>query len=112
VIVAILLIPVIILVLFTAFTTPAAKFIGLPYHILFILLGLGIICAGLAQWIWLEGITQKGTIKAGVYLYFEPVVTTLAAMPILGETLNIAGFVGAGLILGGVYLVERKNNKF
>ncbi len=111
VIIAILIIPAIGLTLLTMISTPVSKFINLPYHIVLILLGLGVICAGLAQWIWLEGITKKGAIKAGVYIYFEPVVTTLAAMPILGETLNIAGFVGAGLILGGVYLVERQNNK-
>ncbi len=111
VIVAIIIIPAVGLTLYTMITTPLSKFVNLPYHIVLILLGLGVICAGLAQWIWLEGITRKGAIKAGVYIYFEPVVTTLAAMPILGETLNIAGFVGAGLILGGVYLVERRNNK-
>ncbi len=109
--VAILIIPGACLVLLTLVTTPIERFFNLPYHILLILSGLGIICAGLAQWIWLEGITQKGTVRAGVYIYFEPVVTTLAAMPILGETLNIAGFIGAGLILGGVYLVESQNNK-
>ncbi len=111
VIVAILVIPAVGLTLYTMFTTPLSKFVNLPYCIVLILLGLGVICAGLAQWIWLEGITRKGAIKAGVYIYFEPVVTTLAAMPILGETLNIAGFVGAGLILGGVYLVEKRNNR-
>ena len=111
VMVAILIIPAICLSLFTLSTSPLHKFIDLPYHIVLILIGLGVICAGVAQWIWLEGITQKGAIRTGVYLYFEPVVTTLAAMPILGETLNIAGFVGAGLILGGIYLVERQNNK-
>jgi len=111
VIVAILLIPAIGLMFYTMMTTPLSKFINLPYHIVLVLLGLGVICAGLAQWIWLEGITQKGAIKAGMFIYFEPVVTTLAALPILGETLGLTGFVGAGLILSGVYLVERQNNK-
>ncbi|MCP4703950.1 MAG: DMT family transporter, partial [candidate division Zixibacteria bacterium] len=111
VMVAILLIPALCLIIYTLITTPISKFVTLPNHIVFILLGLGVICAGLAQWVWLEGVNRKGAIKAGVYIYFEPVVTTLAAIPILGERLNMAGFIGAGLILTGVYLVERNNNK-
>ncbi|MCP4704435.1 MAG: DMT family transporter [candidate division Zixibacteria bacterium] len=111
VMVAILLIPAICLIIYTLITTPISKFVTLPNHIVFILMGLGVICAGLAQWVWLEGVNRKGAIKAGVYIYFEPVVTTLAAIPILGERLNVAGFIGAGLILTGVYLVERNNNK-
>lgn len=111
VIIAVVFIPVAILVPYTLITSPISKFMNLPMHIVFVLLGLGIICAGLAQWVWLEGINRIGTIRAGVYIYLEPVITTFAAIPLLGEKLNFAGVIGAVLILGGVYLVERRNNK-
>jgi len=109
----ILIIPAIGLTIFTLGTGSYDKIIDLPLNIVLILLGLGILCTALAQWFWLEGLARKGALRTGMFIYLEPIVTTLAAIPILGESLNIIGFFGAALILGGVYLVERqKFNSF
>ena len=103
-----LIIPTVLLVAYTAMNTPVSKFAALPVSIILVLAGLGIFCLGLAHWFWLEGLAGKGAIRTGVFLYIEPVITTLAAMPILGESLSLAGLGGVVLILIGVYMVERR----
>ena len=106
--VVILLIPAVSLSLVTLISTPLAKFYNLPLEALGWLLFLGIACLGLAHWFWLEGLSRKGAVEVGAYLYLEPVVTTIAAGPILGEELGLMVILSAVLILAGVYLVERK----
>ncbi len=111
IIISLLIIPTVILSIYTLSFTPFSKFSELPVNIILILLILGILCAGLLQWIWLEGLAKKGAVGTGVYIYIEPIVTTLAAMPILDESLTVISGIGAVMILGGVYLVERQKNR-
>ena len=105
---AILIIPALILNAYCAYTTPITKLLELPPKIILALAFLGVICLGLAQWIWLEGLSRKAATDVGVFLYLEPVATTLGAIPILGERLTVFGVIGAVLILFGVYVVQRK----
>jgi drug/metabolite transporter (DMT)-like permease len=106
---AFLILPAAVLVGVTAVETPLSKFIDLPIEILLILVFLGIFSLGLAHWFWIEGLARKGAAEVGVFLYLEPIVTTVAAIPLLGEKLNILGILGALFILGGVYIVQRSN---
>jgi drug/metabolite transporter (DMT)-like permease len=103
-----LILPTILLPLYVVSTTSLSKFAQLPLSIFGVLIFLGVFTLALAHWLWLEGLSRKGTANVGVYLYFEPVVTTLVAIPILGENLTIFAVFGAILILTGVYLVERR----
>ena len=107
--VAILIIPTVSLVAATIAFSPLEKFIELPFTIIGVLVFLGVFCMGLAHWFWLEGVAARGATEAGVFLYIEPVVTTLAAIPLLGERITIFMVAGAVLILAGVYLVERRH---
>jgi drug/metabolite transporter (DMT)-like permease len=50
--------------------------------------------------------------QTGAFLYLEPVVTVLVAALILGENLYIATLLGGGLILVGVWVVNRKKSGF
>lgn len=101
-------IPAVALALYTVAATSLTKFANLPLEIILVLVFLGVFCLGLAHWLWLEGLSKKGATDVGVFLYFEPVVTTLAAMPILGEKLSLFLIIGAVLIVSGVYLVEKR----
>ncbi len=103
-----LIIPAAALAIFTLINTPMSKFVNLPANIFWILIFLGIFCLGLAHWLWLEALSRKGATDVGVFLYFEPIATTLAAIPILGEKLTVFVVIGAILIVSGVYLVEKK----
>lgn len=105
---AILIIPALLLNAYCAYTTPISKLLELPLKIIGALVFLGVFCLGLAQWVWLEGLARKSATEVGVFLYIEPIVTTLGAIPILGESINLFGIVGALLILLGVYLVQRR----
>jgi len=104
----ILIPPAIILAVYTLAVSPLSKFAELPFSIIMVLIFLGVFCLGLAHWLWLEGLSRKGAIDVGVFLYFEPIVTTVAAIPILGEKLTVFIILGAVLIVAGVYLVEKK----
>jgi len=108
---ALLLIPAAGLIILTLITTPLSKFYNLPPNIIIVLLILGIFCLGLAHWFWLEGLSKKGAAETGVFLYFEPIVTTVAAIPLLGEKLSVPAIIGAVLILSGVYLVEKNSSR-
>ncbi len=105
---AILILPALLLNAYCAFTTPISRLLELPLEIIGALVFLGIFCLGLAQWVWLEGLSRKSATEVGVFLYIEPIVTTLGAIPILGESINLFGIAGALLILLGVYLVQRR----
>jgi drug/metabolite transporter (DMT)-like permease len=102
-----LIFPMFALTLYTLISTPVDKFTSLPLEIVGALVFLGVFSLGLAHWFWLEGLSRKGAVDVGVYLYLEPVITTLAAIPILGENFTFFMAIGAIFIVGGVYLVEK-----
>ncbi len=104
---SILIVPTLLLNAYSAYTTPITKILDLPANIIIALIFLGVFCLGLAHWFWLEGLSRKGATEVGVYIFIEPVVTTIAAIPILNEQLTIFTILGAILIIGGVYIVQR-----
>jgi drug/metabolite transporter (DMT)-like permease len=46
--------------------------------------------------------------QTGAFLYLEPVVTVIVAALILSERFTLATLLGGGLILAGVWMVNRK----
>jgi len=106
----ILIPPAVILAAYTIFSSPMDKFADLPLSIVLVLIFLGVFCLGMAHWLWLEGLSKKGAVDVGVFLYFEPIVTTVAAIPLLGEKLTVFVIAGAILIISGVYLVEKRQS--
>jgi len=104
---SILVLPALLLNAYSAYTTPISKILNLPASIIVALIFLGVFCLGLAHWFWLEGLSRKAATSVGVYIYIEPVVTTIAAIPILNEQLNLFTALGAILIVAGVYIVQK-----
>jgi drug/metabolite transporter (DMT)-like permease len=72
------------------------------------LIFLGVFCSGLGFIFWYRGLAEVEATQVGVFLYFEPLVTTLLAGPILGESLHVAIFIGGAAILLGVGLVNQR----
>lgn len=68
---------------------------------------LGIFCSGLAYIAWYDALKALTTAETGVFLYIEPLVAVVVAFFILGEPITIASLVGGGIILFGVWLVNR-----
>ena len=69
---------------------------------------LGVFCSGLAYIFWYDGLQALPVAQAGAFVYLEPFVTVLVAAAVLAEPLLWASLLGGGLILAGVWLVQRQ----
>jgi drug/metabolite transporter (DMT)-like permease len=67
---------------------------------------LSLICSAFAYLAWNRAISRVETVKAGMFLYFIPVLTSILSYFILGEEITAATFIGGILVLIGVYLTE------
>ena len=72
------------------------------------LLFLGIFCSGLAYIAWYDALQALPTSQVGAFLYLEPLVAVIVAGAILAEPITWVSLVGGGIILSGVYFVNRK----
>jgi drug/metabolite transporter (DMT)-like permease len=72
------------------------------------LIYLGVACSGLAYLFWYQALERIDAIEAGVFLYFEPLITALFAGPILGESTTYPMLLGGIGILLGVWWVNRR----
>ncbi len=88
-------------------TSGVREYAALDWTALGALVFLGVFCMGLAYWFWAEGLKRKTAGGVGVYLYLEPISTTLAAPFLLNEPVTPALLGGAALVVAGVWLVER-----
>jgi drug/metabolite transporter (DMT)-like permease len=75
-------------------------------HIVF----LGICCSALGYWLYAYSLEVLGVSVSSVFINFIPVVTVIGGFFLLGERLQPLQWIGAVLVLGGVYLAmgERK----
>jgi drug/metabolite transporter (DMT)-like permease len=76
------------------------------------LLFLGLIASMGAYVIWAQAIRYLGAIKASNYLYFQPIITLIASVLLIGEQITAVGYIGCGFILLGVWLGDKlsRNN--
>ena len=58
--------------------------------------------------IWTKVIKEIGTVRATNYLYLNPVSTMVVSAIVLGEVVTPLAFIGAGLILAGIYISMKK----
>lgn len=72
---------------------------------------LGIFCSGLAYLFWYDALQALPVARVGAFLYLEPFVTVVLAALILEEPLLAASIAGGGVILLGVWLVNRPAKK-
>jgi len=68
---------------------------------------LGIFCSGLAYIAWYDALQALSTAETGVFLYIEPLIAMVVAFFILGEPITGASIFGGGVILFGVWLVNK-----
>lgn len=69
---------------------------------------LGIFCSGLAYIAWYDALQALSTAQTGVFLYLEPLVAVVVAFFVLNEAITAASLIGGGIILLGVWLVNRE----
>jgi len=70
---------------------------------------LGIFCSGLAYIAWYDALQALPAAQLGSFLYLEPPVAVVVAALILAETITWAALLGGGIILLGVWMVNRKH---
>ena len=69
---------------------------------------LGVFCSGLAYIAWYDALQALPTGQLGAFLYLEPPVAVIIATIILAEPITWAALLGGGIILFGVWMVNRK----
>lgn len=72
------------------------------------LLFLGLLCSGVAYAFWYDALDAAGAGQVASFLYLEPLVTLVVAMLLLNEKPVLGTLLGGGLILTGVWLVNRR----
>ncbi|MDX9857087.1 MAG: DMT family transporter [candidate division Zixibacteria bacterium] len=93
---------------YMAVTSDWERFLHLPADAVVALLFLGVLGLAIAHWFWQEGVADIGAARAGIFLYLEPVATTVLAVPYLGEQFTWATALGGLAVLGGVYFGQRR----
>ncbi len=71
------------------------------------ILFLGFLCSGAAYIFWYDSLVAADTSRVAAFLYLEPLVTVATAGWLLHEAITPATLVGGGVILAGVWLVQR-----
>ncbi len=105
----VLTIAAVIIVPYVLFTSGFKPFISLPPKIIIALIFLGVFCLGLAYWFWTEALRRKPAAKVGAYIYLEPLSTMAVAPFVLNESITVFHILGGGLVILGVWLVEKKS---
>ncbi len=68
---------------------------------------LGLICSGVAYYLWFSATHDHGPTRTAALLYFEPFVALATAAAILSEPITPNAVAGGLLVLVGVWLVGR-----
>jgi len=72
------------------------------------ILFLGLFCSGIAYVIWAYSLRDLESAKVGAFLYFEPLVTVLAAWVLLNESITLLMIISGVIITVGVVLVNKE----
>jgi len=72
---------------------------------------LGVFCSALAYIFYNDGLKVLPASKVGVFLYLEPLFATIIAAAVLSESIMLASLAGGGLILLGVWFVNRNSEE-
>lgn len=70
------------------------------------ILFLGIGCSGLGYLLWYAALERIEATQVAAFLYIEPLVTLLAAVTLLGESVALVTIFGGVLVLLGVLIVQ------
>lgn len=68
---------------------------------------LGIFCSGIAYVIWAQALRDMESAKVGAFLYFEPLVTVIAAWIYLNEEITLLMILSGLMITAGVFIVNK-----
>lgn len=89
-----------------------------PYHLmelfslsepkyLFNILFLVLMCSLMAYIFWNEAMKIIGAVATNNYIYFQPLVTMVAAYFVFDEKIYLLGYIGCALIIGGLVVADK-----
>jgi len=67
---------------------------------------LGVGCSGLGYLFWYAALERIEASQVAAFLYIEPLVTLVAAVTLLGESVALVTLVGGLLVMAGVLIVQ------
>jgi DME family drug/metabolite transporter len=73
------------------------------------ILWLSFVSLTLAYFLYIRGLAQTSTSNAATITLIEPVTATFLAAVILREAITVGQWIGIGLVIAGLALVDRKN---
>jgi len=65
---------------------------------------LGVCCSALGYWLYARSLEVLGMSVTVIFINLIPVVTVIGGFIIMGDRLTLLQWLGAGLVIGGVYL--------
>lgn len=68
---------------------------------------LVLMCSLLAYLLWNEAMKALGPVTANNYMYLQPIVTMVVAYFVFGEKINVLGYLGCALIIGGLVIADK-----
>jgi drug/metabolite transporter (DMT)-like permease len=72
---------------------------------------LGIFCSALAYWFYTSALKDLGVGTATLFINFVPVISAVGGFFVLGERMQPLQWLGAGLVIAGVYLAMMPSRK-
>lgn len=72
---------------------------------------LGVGCSGLGYLFWYAALERLETSQVAAFLYLEPLVTLMAAVALLGESVAVSTILGGILVLIGVVTVQAAKSR-
>jgi drug/metabolite transporter (DMT)-like permease len=72
---------------------------------------LGVGCSGLGYLFWYSALERLDASQVAAFLYIEPLITLLAAVALIGESVALSTVLGGLLVLAGVVTVQSANTK-
>lgn len=97
----------VIIIPFNLNTETISSIINLSFISWMWILFLGIFCSGVAYVIWAQALRDMESAKVGAFLYFEPLVTVIAAWFFLQEEITLLMIFSGLLITAGVFIVNK-----
>lgn len=74
------------------------------------MLGLGVLCSGIAFWVYFVVLDEIGPARASLVVYPNTAVAVVLGIVILREPITLAILIGLPLVLVGSYFASRKPN--
>ncbi len=76
------------------------------------LLFLGLGASTVAYVLWAYSVKILGAVKANNYMYFQSIITLIVSALLLGEKITVVGTTGICLIMGGLWLGDKLNERW